>query len=420
MGYRIAGAVTAVVAAILLVWVVVQTFALEGDLVQPEVRVTSGQEPGASGLIARDVLAQRTRLQEWRGESGPAPGEPLPSAARSSEEFEMEPGVPTPRELVRSWQSDVEEVGSLLRPSEPVEGVVSVPYELAQFFEQPVSRDYRQRRNEVLRHAGGWLIFGAIFVLAAFLAGRGRVEVKEGFSGETVPRFNAVERSNHWMTATAFVLLALSGIVIIYGKSVLAPVIGRQPNSDLAWYGAWLHMAFAVPFTLGILVMIALWTRENIPSRLDWVWVKRGGGGMIDPRQEPPPTPKLNAGQKFIFWCVVIFGLLLVASGVGLMFPLYWTGLEGMQWTQLAHAALGLVMIALIIGHIYIGTVGMEGAFWAMWDGRVDRNWAREHHSIWYKKVTGAPPEEIERERARAFEPPRRRRVPTAPAEPAE
>jgi formate dehydrogenase subunit gamma len=420
MGYRIAGAVTAFIAALLLLWVVVATF-LGDDLVEPTVRVTAGQQPGETGVLAGEVLADRTRLQRWRGEVGPSPEGETPPQAYASEYFAMEPGVPTPRELVRSWQGNVADVAEMLRPSERVEGHSSVPYQVAQFFEDPSSRVYRERRNDIVRHAGGWLIFGAIFVLAAFLAVRGRVEVKDGFSGETVPRFNWLERGNHWMVATAFVVLGLTGLVIIYGRTLLIPLIGPQANGDVAWASAWLHMAFAVPFTLGLLAMIVLWVRENIPNRLDWVWLKRGAGGMVDPRQEPPPTPKMNAGQKLIFWAVVLLGLLLVATGVGLMFPFYWTGLVGMQWTQLIHAGLGLLMIALIIGHIYIGTIGMEGAFQAMWNGRVDRNWAREHHSIWYKRLMGASEHEIEREKARAFEPEQPHgRDAAGPAQPAE
>jgi formate dehydrogenase subunit gamma len=115
------------------------------------------------------------------------------------------------------------------------------------------------------------------------------------------------------------------------------------------------------------------------------------GGGFLHDNGENPPARKFNAGQKFVFWGVTVGGLLLLlASGLSLMFPFYWLGYGGTQTAQIVHACLALRLIALIFGHIYIGTVGMEGAFDAMWSGRVDRNWAKEHHSLWYERKIDA------------------------------
>jgi formate dehydrogenase gamma subunit len=143
-------------------------------------------------------------------------------------------------------------------------------------------------------------------------------------------------------------------------------------------------MALAVPFVIGFLVMIAVWLVQNLPERLDWHWLKQGGGFLND-RPEKPPARRFNAGQKLVFWGVILGGILLTITGVGLMLPFYWSGYTGMQTAQVAHATIALLLIGLIIGHIYIGTIGMVGAFEAMWSGRVDRNWAQEHHSLWYR-----------------------------------
>jgi len=78
-----------------------------------------------------------------------------------------------------------------------------------------------------------------------------------------------------------------------------------------------------------------------------------------------------------------------MVAASAMMFPFLWTGYTGMQVVQSLHAAIALLMVGLIIGHIYIGTVGMEGAFSAMWSGWVDRNWAKEHHSLWYSGEDG-------------------------------
>ena len=112
-------------------------------------------------------------------------------------------------------------------------------------------------------------------------------------------------------------------------------------------------------------------------------------GGMATDGGPNPPAKKFNAGQKLIFWSAVLGGALMVVSGVTLMFPYYWASLGTMSWAMLVHAIIGLMLIAIFIGHIYIGTVGMQGAFWAMWGGRVDRNWAKEHHEIWLNELEG-------------------------------
>jgi formate dehydrogenase subunit gamma len=134
-----------------------------------------------------------------------------------------------------------------------------------------------------------------------------------------------------------------------------------------------------------------VWLRQNLPSRLDLHWLAKGGGFFSD-KGENPPARRFNAGQKLIFWAVFWGALLLVLSGISLMLPLFWLDVHGMQWVQAVHAAFGLIMIAVIIGHIYIGTVGMVGAFDAMWSGKVDRNWAKEHHSLWLAELEGSRP----------------------------
>jgi formate dehydrogenase subunit gamma len=132
-----------------------------------------------------------------------------------------------------------------------------------------------------------------------------------------------------------------------------------------------------------------LWLRQNLPSKIDWNWLKHGGG-FLSTRGENPPARRFNAGQKLMFWAVMFGGGLLILSGIALMLPFFlWLNIQAMQWVQIGHAALGLIMIAVIIGHIYIGTVGMVGAFDAMWSGEVDRNWAKEHHRLWFEELEG-------------------------------
>lgn len=387
--YRIAGAIAALVVAVLLVIVTVRWFTYE-PLVQPTVGVKSESAQQTSGGSSPDgqpsataILSARTRLQADEVNKTPSSYPPL----TGEENLAFQPGVPKSKELARSWQKtgDSHEIAT---PAREIFGLSSLPYRNADVLEQPEGREWRSRHNGATRFGGGWLIFGVSLALALFLFARGRVRIVEGRSGQTIGRFSALERANHWMTSSAFIIMALSGLIILYGKPLLLPVIGEYGLGQIAWWSAWLHMGAAVPFVLGIIAMAVLWLRENLITRLDLEWLRRFGGFLND-SPDKPSARRFNAGQKLVFWGVLLGGVATLATGVVLMFPFQWFGYDGMQWAQLIHAAIGLGMIALIIGHIYIGTVGMEGAISAMWSGRVDRNWAKEHHDLWYSEVIG-------------------------------
>jgi formate dehydrogenase subunit gamma len=137
---------------------------------------------------------------------------------------------------------------------------------------------------------------------------------------------------------------------------------------------------------LGILVMLVMWVIDNIPDRYDWPWLKAGGGMFDKSNHTHPPARRFNAGQKLIFWAVILGGAALSVSGIFLLFPFRFSGIEGMQFAQLVHATVAVLMVAVILAHIYIGTLGMEGAYDAMGTGEVDLTWAREHHRAWLEE----------------------------------
>lgn len=379
--YRITGAVIAALALVLLAIVAVGSFGPEKEVL-PDVAVTTSK--GEADALS--ILQKRTDLQRWREVS--APSGSAEAGAGPGERLDFRKGeVKDPAGVVQSWQR-ARPQGDMLQQPRNIRGLTSVPYPEANSFEQPGGRTWRRVHNDQVRYGGGWLLLGTILALALFLTFRGRIKLAEGYSGEEIERFNVAERANHWMTATSFILMAITGLILTYGKPLLLPVIGLDAAGSTARWSAWLHMAFAVPFVIGILIMIALWLVQNLPDRYDWPWLKRFGGFLSD-SGDNPPAPRFNTGQKLVFWSVVLGGLALLVSGVSLMFPFYWFGYDGMQWAQTGHAAIALLMIALIFAHIYIGTIGMEDAFEAMWSGKVDRNWVKEHHSIWYGKITG-------------------------------
>lgn len=264
-------------------------------------------------------------------------------------------------------------------------GRVSIPDDKLAVLQQPQGRDWRTFRI----HWVFWLAAGAIIVvvaaLAAFFFWRGRIRIESGRSGRWVPRFGTLERFAHWTTAISFIVLALTGLVVTFGRTLLIPLIGHASFTSLSEAAKTLHNWSAIPFAIGLVLMLVLWLRDNLPERADWEWLRQGGGMFTKDTSFHPETARFNAGQKLIFWSVVIFGLILTVSGFLLLTPFAMTGIAGMQWAHGLHAIFAILLIAVIIAHIYIGTLGMEGAFDAMGRGEVDENWAREHHRGWYE-----------------------------------
>jgi formate dehydrogenase subunit gamma len=208
----------------------------------------------------------------------------------------------------------------------------------------------------------------------------GQIRIAAGRSGTKVRRFNALERLSHWLTAFSFIVLALTGLNITFGKVILRPLIGPDAFSVVAQYAKYGHDYMSFSFILGLVLIVAIWVRDNVPRKMDLVWLKEGGG-IIGSKH--PTAGRFNAGQKLIFWFVVGGGAIAAISGLVLLFPFYITNIAGMQLAQVVHSLIAMVFIAIILAHIYIGTVGMEGAFEAMETGEVDLNWIKQHHRAW-------------------------------------
>jgi formate dehydrogenase subunit gamma len=269
----------------------------------------------------------------------------------------------------------------LFRQLDKLTGRVSIPDPKAATLQQPQGREYQQFHEGKLPWIGAVLIIGMLLALAIFYFTRGRIRLEHSEeSGRKILRFNAFERFTHWMTAICFIVLAISGLNYIFGKRLLMPLIG--PDAFAAWsqYAKYAHNFLAWPFMLGIIFMIVVWIRDNIPDRTDIVWLKEGGGFIGDAN---PPARRFNAGQKMVFWSVVVFGLTLSASGILMLFPFSAADINGMQLSQVIHASAGVILISIILAHIYIGTLGMEGAYDAMGTGEVDLAWAEAHHRLW-------------------------------------
>lgn len=279
-----------------------------------------------------------------------------------------------------------------------------------------------------LREYGGYSILVMLALLFLFYQFRGRIRIEGAKTGETILRFSAIERFGHWLLAGSFILLGLTGLITLFGRVVLIPVIGRDAFAVIAHGSKWIHNNVSWAFMGALVLVFICWIVHNLPNRADFVWLLKGGG--LFTKGSHPPARKFNAGQKIIFWIVIILGASISLSGLSLLFPFEMpmfaktfelmnsagipsllnmepfpvelTPHEEMQYAQIWHSIVAFVFIAVIIAHIYLGSVGMEGAYDAMGSGQVEKQWAKEHHSLWYLEVEAkresedAPPKPAE------------------------
>jgi formate dehydrogenase subunit gamma len=271
----------------------------------------------------------------------------------------------------------------LLRELDRVTGRVTIPDGRARTLIQPEGREWREFHEATLPTYGGYVLLGMLAVIAVFFLIRGRIRIEGGRAGRTIKRFGGFPRFVHWLTAMSFIILALSGLNVVFGKTLLLPLVGEGAFAAFSQWAKYAHNYLSVPFTVGLVFMLLMWIGQNLPSAADLKWIAQGGGLVGSAH---PPAEKFNAGQKLIFWAVILIGGAIAVSGYFLMFPFYAATIEGMQLAQVVHSIGGVVLIAVIFGHIYIGSVGMEGAFDAMSKGDVDVNWAKEHHSLWAER----------------------------------
>lgn len=267
-------------------------------------------------------------------------------------------------------------------------------------------------RTGPLREYGSYILGGMLIVLLLFFLIRGRIKIDGEKTGRKVTRFKAFERFGHWLFAGSFLILGITGLLTLYGRDFLIPVFGKEGFAVIAQGCKWLHNNLAWAFMLGLVIVTVNWIAHNIPNRTDLKWLAAGGG--LFTKGSHPPAKKFNAGQKIIFWLCILLGVSISLSGLSLLFPFEMplfaktfsvanaTGIpqmlglnlpvqmspqEEMQYAQVWHVMVAYAFIAIILAHIYLGSVGMEGAFDAMSTGEVEEQWAREHHSLWLEEV---------------------------------
>jgi formate dehydrogenase subunit gamma len=282
-------------------------------------------------------------------------------------------GAPNPTASVTSERD-------LFKQVPRIEGRIDIPDKKAGVLIQPAGRTW-DYFHEVLLHWGGAIvILGTIVFLGLAYLIIGRIRIAEGRSGKTILRFKAFERFSHWLTAVSFVVLGLTGLNITFGKILLLPVVGPDNFSDISQAAKYVHNFTSFSFVVGLVLITLIFFRDNFFGKVDLEWLKQGGGFI---KNKHAPAGRFNLGEKLVYWLSVVAGVAVSVSGFLLLFPFYGTDIADMQLAQVVHAVVAVLFVALILAHIYIGTLGMEGAFEAMGTGEVDLNWAKEHHDLW-------------------------------------
>src|SRR5256884_4952904 len=248
-----------------------------------------------------------------------------------------------------------------LKEGDKISGRITIPDTNAANLIQPAGRDWRDFHRSKLPIIGGVAILGMIALLAIFLMVRGRIRVHQGLSGKTILRFASFERFTHWLTASCFIILALSGLNVSFGRALILPLFGADAFAAMSAWAKLAHNYLAFPFILGLVIMFLIWIKDNIPGKLDLEWIKQGGGILSEGKH--PPAKRFNAGQKGIFWIVTIGVTPMSVAGWFLLFPYLPGNVTTLQIWTVIHAVVAMLFIAAMLAHIYIGSIGMEGAF---------------------------------------------------------
>ena len=335
------------------------------------------------------VLAQDTAALAASAANGPRPGFVAPPEPKADEtnaqRAKSQPGNNAP-----FWRG--------VRESGNEKGISNLPGAekgvlIQSFTQYPGSRltnageAWRQVRNQWIIPYGGALFLITLLAIALFYFAKGPIGGHSQNTGRVIERFTYFERAAHWSNAIAFCVLAISGLVMAFGKFALLPLIGHTLFGWLSYVLKTAHNFAGPLFAVSLVIVFVVFVRDNFPSRSDLDWLRKGGGLFGG---DEPPSGRFNAGEKIVFWGgVFVLGFFVVSSGLTLdkLLP----GLEysrgDMQIAHMIHAVSTVLMMCMFLGHIYIGSIGMKDAFKAMKTGYVDDGWAEEHHALWHADI---------------------------------
>jgi formate dehydrogenase subunit gamma len=246
-------------------------------------------------------------------------------------------------------------------------------------------QNWRQWRNGPVANISPWFLAFVLLALGLLFLLRGAIKVEGDLSGRTVARYNIAERVIHWYVAILFIILAVTGLSLLFGRAVLIPMLGASGFAGWANFSILLHNYLGPFFTVGVVLAVVAWIKDNIPTATDWQWFKEGVGGLLA-KGKHPSAGRFNAGEKvFVFWIgMIVLGVTVSVTGFILI---GWIG-EGMratmQTSSIIHAAASIVWIGIVCGHIYLA-LATQGALEGMTRGQVSEEWAKQHHDLWYQ-----------------------------------
>ncbi len=245
--------------------------------------------------------------------------------------------------------------------------------------------NWRSLRNGPVSFLGGSFIIAVLIALLAkhIIWGKDKLDSR---TGRTVTRWSAFERVMHWYVAISFIVLAITGLSLIFGRTVLIPLLGKEGFAAWAQLAKPIHDYLSLPFAAGLLIILLMWIGKNVPKSYDFAWLKSLGGAIGDGH---PDAGFFNAGEKVFYWLMFLGSIAMTASGVFLLFPNLETARETMQFWHIIHLCSGLFLVGVALGHIYIGSIGTEGVLEGMVHGEVDEGFAKQHHNLWYEEVKG-------------------------------
>lgn len=268
-----------------------------------------------------------------------------------------------------------------VREAEP--GYTAITGQETNVLIQSRGETWRELRNGPVTVLGGIMVVGMLLALAAYHLKTGGAKL-EHRTGRKILRWAVSDRVLHWYTAVLFIILAITGLSLLWGRHVLIPVLGKEGFAAWANIAKPVHDYLSLAFTAGLVVMLLKWFHHNIPASYDREWIRQAGGYFGSGH---PPAGFANAGEKMYYWVLVVGGTALVISGFYLLFPNLGFERAAMQNANIIHGASALVLCTAVIAHIYLGTLGSEGALEGMISGEVDEGWARQHHNVWLDEV---------------------------------
>jgi formate dehydrogenase subunit gamma len=249
---------------------------------------------------------------------------------------------------------------------------------------QSSGENWRQLRNGPMATYGSWLLGFVLIAISVFYIARGRVELSHPRTGKTVQRWTLNERRLHWTTAVLFIVLGITGLSLLYGRIVLIPLLGHEGFGLYANIAKYTHNILGPIFMLALFTILVLFFKHNFFNKVDIEWFKAFGGMVGD---KHPSAGRMNGGEKVWYWTLATAGVALCVSGLILDFPNFDQEREFIQLAHVIHLITALILMAFSFGHIYIGTIGTEGALEGMTTGQVDIAWAEQHHDLWLEDV---------------------------------